>query len=94
MMPQECAACYSQVPQATAGAQGAPARVPGILTLSREAGEVITVEDRAEVRRLHRAEGLPIKEIARPMSLARNSVRGAPRTERPPRYDARHGVGG
>ena len=23
MMPQECAACYSQVPQATAGAQGA-----------------------------------------------------------------------
>jgi transposase len=49
--------------------------------------EVITVEDWAEVRRLHRAEGLPIKEIVRRTGLARNTVRTALRSERPPRYE-------
>ncbi|WP_285589983.1 IS21 family transposase [Actinomycetospora sp. NBRC 106378] len=48
---------------------------------------MITVEDWAEVRRLHRAEGLPIKEIARQMGLARNTVRAVLRTDRPPRYE-------
>jgi transposase len=45
---------------------------------------VIRVEDWAEIRRLHRAEGLPIKEIARQLGLARNTVRAALRSDRPP----------
>src|SRR3954452_5806195 len=49
--------------------------------------EVITVEDWAEIRRLHRAEGLPIKEIVRQTGLARNTVRTALRSERPPKYE-------
>ena len=49
--------------------------------------EVITVEDWAEIRRLHRAEGLPIKEIVRRTGLARNTVRAALRSQRPPRYE-------
>ncbi|ANY05802.1 IS21 family transposase [Pseudonocardia sp. HH130630-07] len=47
---------------------------------------MITVEDWAEIRRLHRAEGLPIKEIARQLGLARNTVRAALRSDRPPTY--------
>ena len=38
---------------------------------------MITVEDWAEIRRLHRAEGVPIKEIARRLGMARNTVRAA-----------------
>jgi hypothetical protein len=38
---------------------------------------VITVEDWAEIRRLHRAELLPIKEIVRQTGLERNTVRAA-----------------
>jgi len=38
---------------------------------------VISVEDWAEIRRLHRAEGLPIKQIARVMKVSRNTVRAA-----------------
>src|ERR1700712_4797279 len=49
--------------------------------------EVITVEDWAEIRRLHRAEGLPIKEIVRQTGLARNTVRAALRSARPPKYE-------
>jgi len=48
---------------------------------------VISVEDWAEIRRLHRAEGLPIKQIARMMKVSRNTVRAAVRSEGPPRYD-------
>ena len=33
------------------------------------------MEDWAEIRRLHRAEGVPIKEIARRLGIARNTVR-------------------
>ncbi|HET6260321.1 MAG TPA: IS21 family transposase, partial [Pseudonocardia sp.] len=47
---------------------------------------MMTVEDWAEVRRLHRAEGLPIKEIVRQTGLARNTVRTALRSERAPTY--------
>jgi IS30 family transposase len=36
---------------------------------------VLKVEDWAEIRRLHRAEGMPIKEIARRLGVARNTVR-------------------
>jgi len=47
---------------------------------------VINVEDWAEIRRLHRAEGVPIKEIARRMGVARNTVRAALASDRPPKY--------
>jgi transposase len=47
------------------------------------------VEDWAEIRRLHRAEGLPIKMIARVMGVSRNTVRAALRAGGPPRYARR-----
>jgi transposase len=47
---------------------------------------VITVEDWAEIRRLHRAEQVPIKEIARRLGVARNTVRAALAADRAPRY--------
>jgi transposase len=45
---------------------------------------MISVEDWAEIRRLYRAEGLSIKEIARRSGLARNTVRSAVRSVEPP----------
>jgi transposase len=48
---------------------------------------VIKVEDWAEIRRLYRAEGLPIKQIARVMKVSRNTVRAALRSDGPPRYE-------
>jgi hypothetical protein len=45
------------------------------------------VEDWAEIRRLHRAEGVPIKEIARRLGVARNTVRAALASDRPPKYE-------
>jgi transposase len=48
---------------------------------------VISVENWAEIRRLHRAEGLPIKQIARVMKVSRNTVRAAVRSDGPPRYE-------
>jgi transposase len=47
------------------------------------------VEDWAEIRRLHRAEGLPIKVIARVLSVSRNTVRAALRADGPPQYARR-----
>lgn len=47
---------------------------------------MIDVEDWAEIRRLHRAEGMGIKAIARRLGLARNTVREALRSDEPPRY--------
>ncbi len=44
------------------------------------------MEDWAEVRRLHRADGLSIREIMRRTGLARNTVRSAVRSEVPPEY--------
>lgn len=44
------------------------------------------MEDWAEIRRLHRAEGVPIKAIARQLGIARNTVRSALASEGPPRY--------
>ena len=46
----------------------------------------MNVEDWAEIRRLHRAEGVPIKEVARRLGVARNTVRAALRSDEPPRY--------
>jgi transposase len=44
------------------------------------------MEDWAEIRRLHRAEGMPIKAIARKLGVGRNTVRRALAAERPPKY--------
>lgn len=45
------------------------------------------MEDWAEIRRLHKAEGVPIKEIARRLGVARNTVRAALASDRPPKYE-------
>jgi transposase len=47
---------------------------------------VLSVENWAEVRRLHRAERMPIKTIARVMGISRNTVRAALRSDGPPKY--------
>jgi transposase len=48
---------------------------------------VLSVEDWAEIRRLHRAEKMPIKVIARVMKVSRNTVRAAIASDRPPKYE-------
>ncbi|MGO1053079.1 IS21 family transposase [Crossiella sp. CA198] len=48
---------------------------------------MLQVENWAEIRRLHRAEGIPIKEIARRLGVARNTVRAALRSDQPPKYE-------
>jgi transposase len=50
---------------------------------------VLSVEDWAEIRRLHRAEGLPIKMIARVLGVSRNTVRAAIASDAAPRYERR-----
>jgi len=45
------------------------------------------VEDWAEIRRLRRAEGLPVKVIARTLGVSRNTVRAALASDGPPRYE-------
>jgi transcriptional regulator with XRE-family HTH domain len=47
---------------------------------------VLTVEDWAEIRRLRRAEGMPIAAIARRLGVARNTVKKALASDQPPRY--------
>ncbi|MFD7011959.1 IS21 family transposase [Rhodococcus jostii] len=47
---------------------------------------MLSVEDWAEIRRLHRSEGLPIKAIARVMGISRNTVRSALAADGPPKY--------
>ena len=44
------------------------------------------MEDWAEIRRLHRAEGVPIKAIARRLGVGRNTVRRALASAGPPQY--------
>lgn len=48
---------------------------------------MIEVEEWAEIRRLHAAEGVSIKQIARRLGVARNTVRSALRSGSPPRYE-------
>jgi transposase len=48
---------------------------------------VLSVEDWAEIRRLHRSEGMPIKAIARVMGCSRNTVRAALASDGPPKYE-------
>jgi transposase len=47
----------------------------------------LSVEDWAEIRRLHRAERVPIKVIARSLGISKNTVRKALRDEGPPKYE-------
>jgi transposase len=48
---------------------------------------VLSVEDWAEIGRLHRAEGLPIKVIVRVLGVSRNMVRAALASQGPPKYE-------
>jgi transposase len=48
---------------------------------------VLSVEDWAEIRRLYRAEKMPIKAIARAMGISRNTVRAAIGSDGPPKYE-------
>ena len=48
---------------------------------------MLAVEDWAEIRRLRRAEGLPIKLIARTLGISRNTVRAALASDGPPKYE-------
>ena len=50
---------------------------------------MLSVEDWAEIRRLHRAEGLPIKAIVRLMGVSRNTVRTAVASDAAPKYERR-----
>jgi transposase len=47
---------------------------------------VLRVEDWAEIRRLYRAERMPIKAVARVMGCSKNTVKRALAAEGPPRY--------
>lgn len=48
---------------------------------------MLSVEDWAEIRRLHRAEGLPIKVIARTLRISKNTVKSALADNAPPKYE-------
>ena len=48
---------------------------------------MIDVEEWAEIRRLHRAEGMAVKAIARKLGVARNTVRSALRSDEAPHYE-------
>ena len=48
---------------------------------------MLSVEDWAEIRRLYRAEKVPIKTIARTLGISRNTVRAAIASEAPPKYE-------
>jgi transposase len=48
---------------------------------------VLGVEDWAEIRRLYRAEGMPIKQVARVMGVSKNTVKRALAGDGPPRYE-------
>jgi transposase len=45
------------------------------------------VEDWAEIRRLHRAEGMGIRAVARRLGISKNTVKRALASHEPPRYE-------
>lgn len=47
---------------------------------------MLQVDEWAEIRRLHFAQGLGVKTIARDLGRARNTVRSAVRSQGPPKY--------
>jgi transposase len=59
------------------------------LESGREDEGVLNVEDWAEIRRLHRSEGQPIKVIARVMGISKNTVKAALASDGPPAYRRR-----
>jgi transposase len=50
---------------------------------------MLSVEDWAEIRRLHRAEGLPIKVVARVLGISKNTVKAALASDQAPKYERR-----
>jgi transposase len=48
---------------------------------------VLSVENWAEIRRLYRAEKMPIKAIARTLGISRNTVRVAIASDGPSKYE-------
>ena len=48
---------------------------------------MVDVEQWAQIRRMNAVDGVSIKEICRRTGLARNTVRAALRSDRPPRYE-------
>jgi len=50
---------------------------------------VLSVEDWAEIRRLHKSEGMPIRVIARVLGCSRNTVKRAVASAGPPSYQRR-----
>jgi transposase len=48
---------------------------------------VLSVEDWAEIRRLRRAEKLPVAQIARVLGVSRNTVYAALASDAPPKYE-------
>jgi transposase len=48
---------------------------------------MLHVEDWAEIRRLHFAEKVPIKQIARQLGISRNTVRAKLAADSPPKYE-------
>jgi len=52
----------------------------------------LSVEDWAEIRRLHRSEKVSISEVARLMGISRNTVKAALAAAGPPKYE-RHSTG-
>jgi transposase len=49
---------------------------------------VLSVEDWAKIRWLHRAERMPIRQVARVMGCSKNTVKRALAGDGPPRYQA------
>jgi transposase len=47
---------------------------------------MLSVEDWAEIRRLHVAERMPIKQIARQLGISKNTVKAKLAADAPPRY--------
>ena len=47
---------------------------------------MLSVEDWAEIRRLHLAERMPIKQIARQLGVSKNTVKAKLAADAPPRY--------
>jgi transposase len=56
------------------------------LVLESGGREVIKVEDWAEIRRLHRAEGMSARAVARELGISRGAVLRALASNRPPQY--------
>ncbi|MBF6341050.1 IS21 family transposase [Nocardia abscessus] len=50
---------------------------------------MLNVEDWAEIRRLHRSEGMAIRAIARRLKISKNTVKKALASHEPPRYQRR-----